>query len=174
MNAESGEATGGVTVLGASNRRQVVWSAVLALVGLVVGLLLPLIANTIDDDTLPDPWDDLLETVAEFDMWLAAPILAVLGLVAGIYLARTTLAKMLKLTVSDERVVFEKNKHQSTFARENIHAVCTQDKDIVLRGADGVELHRQTHDFVDEDAARIEEVFTRHGYPWNADAVEAG
>ena len=154
------------TKLGGTPVNKAVIFGVLALVGLVVGFVLPFIAGAIED-SVGDPWDEPLELIAELPHWITALVLAVVGIVAGLLLARRLVAAALTITISDAEVTFERNGRSRQVPREHVHAVLLDGQDLVLRDAEAGDLVRERNDLISTESARIPEAFQAHGYPWS-------
>lgn len=92
--------------------------------------------------------------------------LAVLGGVAGLWLAATIAAEQLSVRVDGTEVTLRRGEHADTFERAVVHTAFTDGADLVLTGAGGAELARERHD-LNADAVRA--AFEEHGYPWRTE-----
>ncbi|TDD18761.1 hypothetical protein E1218_25455 [Kribbella turkmenica] len=153
------------TVIGHSTTDKVVLYGGLPLVGLLLGLFLPRIADwAAERDWVP--FQGPLKLVAGWDQWWVSVICVVIGLLAGILLAAMALEDTLKVTVTRESVGFLKNQKTLTVPREKVAVAFLDGKEIVLQDSTSRELAREKHDQLKSEARQIPAAFRAHGYPW--------
>ncbi len=108
---------------------------------------------------LPGP----LELAARLpSVWLV-PIMTVLGLIVGAWLATEAHRDALSVRVADDHLLVTSKKREKYIARADISAVFTDPKDFVVMGAQR-QLYRYSAS--DVSATRLAAVLQRHQYPW--------
>lgn len=158
----NGETSGGTTVLGNPRSDTLVILLGLSLLGVVLGVLLPIVARWATDlSVLP------LRTVFEFvasaeKPWQIAAFMAA-GLVLGLVIAFVALSESLKVTLTDDRIEIEQNDRKETVSRADVSAVFTDNKHLVVLGRDSRQLVRGKHQ---APAEKLAAAFAAHGYPW--------
>lgn len=135
-----------------------------ALAGLGLGFAAPPVSRWAVDTlpSVPGP----LEVLAEFSTAWSVPILTVLGIAAGIALARITLGESLTLTIDSDGALLSRDGNELYVPRAKVRAVFRDGKDLVLTDSTERELARRDAD--DLNAREIAAGFTTHGYPWTA------
>jgi hypothetical protein len=112
-------------------------------------------------DSAPGP----LRAAAALPTAVAVPVLAVVGVVAGAWLAHVALKESLKLTVTTRHVRLDQNAAERHIPREQIAEVFLDaKKDLVLLDARTTELARNKA--TDLNADDIAKAFTGLRYPW--------
>jgi hypothetical protein len=154
------------TVIGHSTTDKVVLFGGLPLLGLVIGFLLPIIADWGARQRWI-PFQKPLELIARWDSWVVVGVGVVLGLAAGVLLAAIALEETLKVTITSQSVEFLKNQKTLTVPREKVSVAFLDGKEIVLQDATSRELAREKHDQLKSDAKQIPVAFRAHGYPWS-------
>jgi hypothetical protein len=153
-------------VIGHSTTDKLVLFGGLPLVGLVLGLFLPRIADWAT--TLRwVPFQGPLKLIAGWDQWWVSVICIVIGLLAGVLLAAIALEDTLKVTVTGQSVEFLKNQQTVTVPREKVAVAFLDGKEIVLQDPTSRELAREKHDQLKSEAKQIPAAFRAHGYPWS-------
>ncbi|WP_189215605.1 MULTISPECIES: YqeB family protein [Streptomyces] len=115
------------------------------------------------------PWAPL-QGPAELVASLPAPVLPVVGAVAGAALGLVARYEQLVVDLSDDRVALTSRGRKREFPRDVVATAFRDGKHLVLLGHDGGELTRQECDL---DAGRVAGAFTAHGYAWaDADPYE--
>ncbi|WP_424161188.1 YqeB family protein [Bacillus amyloliquefaciens] len=150
------------TVLELSSVEKALVFLVPPLLGLVIGWFLPVIAKwAVSLDWLP--FQGPLGIIASFHGWKAAAAIAVIGLFGGIWLTRAAFKESLVAVVTDREVSLTINNEESVFSKDSISGVFTDQKQLVLLGAEGQELFREKLEPAVEKAA---DAFRGHGYVW--------
>lgn len=126
--------------------------------GLLVEPLVQWIISAIGD--APGP----LRLAAAMPDAIAFPVLAALGLAAGIWLATTARREALELVVAPDGVRLLQDRARRYLPRERIDAVFLDRSDLVLLDADTREIARNSAS--DLPKREVQEAFERLGYPW--------
>ncbi|UYB41475.1 hypothetical protein SLV14_004218 [Streptomyces sp. Je 1-4] len=154
-----------LTVLG-----QQTWGAAgvylgLAVLGAGAGWLVGFLADWLSTC----PWPPL-QVPAQLLAWLPAPVLPVVGSVAGLALGFIGQREQLVIRLSDQCVTLLRKGREHEFPYDAVARVFRDGKQLVLLGHDGGELARQECDL---EARRVADAFTGHGYAWaDADPYE--
>lgn len=140
-------------------------------VGFGVGFAVPPLAAWIDAliSDVPGP----LAIAAQIPTIWLVPILTVVGLAAGFWLAEAAEHECLHITVDSEGMLTSIDGREHYVQRQAVSNVFTDPKDLVLIDSQQGELFRGSVSDISVDALRT--AFTRHGYPWSgtADPYEA-
>lgn len=155
--------TSTTTVLGYPRSDKILILVGMPLVGVVLGLLLPILARQVTDlSKLP------LRTVVEFvasveETWQVMAFMAG-GFVLGLVLAFVSLSESLTVTLTDSRVEAT-HDHWGEVGLDHaeVAAVFMDGKQLVILGHDSRQLVRGTHA---APAQRLAAAFRAHGYPW--------
>lgn len=153
----------GETVLGLTAKDHVGLHITGALLCGVGGYFLPPFADVASDWSWM-PFYGPLTTIASLEGAWVAVVAALVGLVAGVLLARAVIRESLHVAISDDTVRVTKDGRSRTIAREDVSVVFLDQKRLVIVDADGVEIVREKPE---ARPAEVEEAFTGHGYPWS-------
>ncbi|MBB6421378.1 hypothetical protein [Streptomyces sp. AK010] len=160
-NGHTPETSGTVTVLGYPRSDMMVILLGMPLLGVALGLLLPVVARwAIELPKLP------LRTVFKFlaaadEPWKVAAFMGG-GLLLGIGFAFVALSESLKITLTDARMEIER-EDRKTIDRADVAAVFMDGKSLVVLDHDSRQFVRGTHEAPVEKLAAA---FRAHGYPW--------
>lgn len=139
------------------------------LVGAGVGWLLSELPGWVEGK--PVPFGGVFEMLDDLSGPLLTIILIVLGIVAGVLVTLTAYDEVVALTITDTDVEVKVSDKTRAFRRDQIDAVFTDGKTLVLQARDTSELVRQK---ADHKPARLKAAFEAHRYPWfDADPHEA-
>ena len=109
---------------------------------------------------LPGP----LELAASLPTVWLVPIMTVLGLAIGVWLATQADNDALSVRVDADSLLLTAKKRERYVARDDIAAVFTDPKDLVLVGHDDRELYR--YSVADISTSHLEHALRGHDYPW--------
>lgn len=105
-----------------------------------------------------------LELAADIPRLWLVPILTVVGVAVGQWLAAAAVRDSLSVTVDADSVVTRHGDDERYIACSQVDSVFTDPKDLVVLGPDGREVFRGPA--TDLPANTLAEVFEKHGYPW--------
>jgi hypothetical protein len=105
-----------------------------------------------------------LELAADIPRPWLVPILTVVGVAVGQWLAISAERDSLSVTVGPDSVVTTHRDSRRYISRSQVGAVFTDPKDLVVLGPDGREVFRGAA--TDLPVNTLAEVFAKHGYPW--------
>ncbi|KAA5829151.1 hypothetical protein ABT337_25385 [Saccharopolyspora hirsuta] len=134
--------------------------------GLGLGFLVKPLVNWIIDliGDAPGP----LRLAATLPTAWAVPVLAVVGLLAGAWLAAEAKKESLELTVDPAGVRLKQDSAERYLRRDQIDAVFQDRKDLVFLDATTRQLARHKSSDLSKDEIRA--AFERFGYPWAGEA----
>ncbi|KKI86199.1 YqeB family protein [Shouchella clausii] len=151
-----------VTKLGPNRFEQgLVW-IIPALVGGAIGWFLPAII----DFLLSIPFlssQGVLLLIDSFSALFVSIAGVVVGVLLGLILSGAAFHESLVVDVSDSNVTVMKKNKQKQFLKTDISAVFVEHKSLVILGANGKELYRET---IDVKQDKVEQAFWHHRYPW--------
>ncbi|RKT84757.1 hypothetical protein SAMN05421805_12516 [Saccharopolyspora antimicrobica] len=130
--------------------------------GLGLGFLVKPLVNWIVDliGDAPGP----LRLAAELPTVWAVPVLTVVGLLGGAWLAVEAKKEALELTVDPAGVHLKQDGAERYLQRDRIDAVFQDGKELVFLDATTRQLAR--HKSSDLSKTQVRETFERYGYPW--------
>ncbi|MDA3644938.1 hypothetical protein LZ318_03850 [Saccharopolyspora indica] len=142
----------------------VLWALVIGCgaLGLGLGFLVKPLVNWIVELIGEAPGPLLL--AAELPTVWAVPVLAVVGLLAGAWLAAEAKKEALEVTVDPAGVHLKQDGAERYLQRDRIDAVFQDGKELVFLDATTRQLAR--HKSSDLSKAQVREAFERCGYPW--------
>lgn len=114
------------------------------------------------------PWGPLqgaLRLLEAAPAALATTTAVLLGAGAGIALAVAAAADQFSVAVSPVRITLTRGGTTTGFARDQVHGVFRDGKQLVLLGPGSEELAREASDLPE---AELRQAFQTHGYPWHA------
>lgn len=162
MSADD-DADGPVTVASFESGERALIIIGFPLVGVLAGLLLPLLADWVT--TLEwAPFQGPLELIASWDAWWSRAVVLGVGLLAGGGLAAYAIHDTVKVTIGDDSVTLSRADRQTEYWRAQVDAVFVDAKVLVLLDSRTAELAREPFDAA---TRRLAEGFRRYGYPWN-------
>ncbi|MEU4424920.1 hypothetical protein AB0F81_30235 [Actinoplanes sp. NPDC024001] len=134
-----------------------------AVLGAVLGIVLPMIARWAVDLEIPLPFRPVWVVVGSMDRWwevaVQATILAVLGALATMEILRRTAL----VTVADDEVRLDIADDHVRLARAEIEAVYREGDALVVLDRESKQAFRGEPR---ADKARLEQAFREFGYPW--------
>ncbi len=142
-----------------------------AAVGL--GFALPPLARWLQGllEGSPLPSFGPVELFAQLPLTWSVPVLAGIGLVAGVLLALTTVGEALRLTVADDHLEHATDSREGWIERSEVADVFRDGHDLVLLGPGGAPRARLDADTLRK--ADVRAAFEAHRWPWrDADPYE--
>ncbi len=112
----------------------------------------------------PLPFGGVFEILDDLSGPLLTIILIVLGIVAGVLVTLTAYDEVVTVTLTDTDVEVKAADKAKSFRRDQVDAVFTDGKTLVLQARDTSELVRQK---TDHKEARLKAAFESHRYPWH-------
>jgi hypothetical protein len=149
------------TTLGLTRADRVVLLVGGPAVGLVVGLVVPHLAEW-SSDHVP-LFRGPLKLITSWDSSWSTVVFAGLGVALGIAFAVTAFVETLAMTLTDHELQLRKKRITTTVSRGAVTAAFLDGKQLVLLGQQSEELFRDTHD---STSAKIGGAFREHGWPW--------
>ncbi|MDT0344211.1 YqeB family protein [Streptomyces litchfieldiae] len=138
--------------------------------GAVLGFCTPPVADWVEGR----PWVPMqgpFELISSFEGRWVALVLGGVGLLLGLGLALLAVVSCLKVTVSDTRLVIEKDGRSRVIPRPEVAAVFLDGRKLVILDPASRELLRESHE---GSAAQVARGFQRHFYPWAGRDPHAG
>ncbi|WP_068166424.1 YqeB family protein [Rhodococcus phenolicus] len=142
------------------------WTIGFVLIGLLLGCGVGFVLNPIGSWVLellggvPAP----VRIAMTLPLVWQVPVLGVLGGLLGLFVAAEGEKAALKLTVSDDRLIFDQHGHTRVVPRGTISAIFADGKDLVVNGAADRQIVRYKATDISIDA--VADALRTHRYPW--------
>ncbi|MEE6282489.1 YqeB family protein [Georgenia sunbinii] len=138
-----------------------------AVVGAALGFALPPLARGLIAliERSPFPVPGIIDLVADLPLVWSVGVLAVLGVIAGAFVAHGAATEALLLRVADDHLEFRQEDREGWIERQDVAAVFRHGRHLVLLDrTDRVKAR------LDADALRpaaVQQALQTHGYPWH-------
>ncbi|GGB54095.1 hypothetical protein F3157_14675 [Virgibacillus dakarensis] len=106
----------------------------------------------------------VIQLLDSFNPFWVSIILMFVGVVIGVLLSLTVYSEALKMSISDQEILINKDEKEKTIRKSEIKEIFMEDNEIVITGNKGQELLSEKTDIKKE---KIREIFLQHHYPWS-------
>lgn len=150
------------TTLGLSRAAKVFIIVVSPLVGLVLGWLLPRVADWASEQRWV-PLHGLLRLIASWDAAWVPLMLMAAGILAGVAFILIAFDSIVQVEINDTQVTFVQGEHREVVPRAVVRGAFYDHKHLVLVDGDGRELYRGQPE---ASAGAVATAFQVYGYRW--------
>jgi hypothetical protein len=105
----------------------------------------------------------VIQLLDSFDPFWVSIILMFVGIVIGVLLALTVYSEALKMSISDQEILINKDDKEKTIRKSEVKEIFMEANKVVITGNKGQELLSENTDMKKE---KIREIFLHHHYPW--------
>src|SRR5690625_4664728 len=140
------------------------------ILGALLGWFVPTIANWLIKIPFI-PFKGPLEWITTLEGYWIPIIGMVVGIIAGFIFTLYAFHETLKVTISDSEVKLAVKEKVEIIMKKDIYTVFMEEKQLILLGANGVELYRGQPE---TKKGLIEDAFKRHDYPWRSEERRVG
>ncbi|WP_071393353.1 YqeB family protein [Bacillus tuaregi] len=105
----------------------------------------------------------VIQLLESFNPFWVSIILMIAGVVIGVLLSLTVYSEALKMSISDQEILINKDDKEKRIGKSEVKAIFMEGQTIVMTGHKGQELLSERTDIKQES---IREMLQYHQYPW--------